>query len=134
MADSISFQAFHPRLSDRPSSSRNETRNLHRVRTPGTWADCGRRFTGSWHCGWRGSDRLPEGRADGEAVGWCAISARARRGCVMSEGHGESCGALTRGGRRELIRLLTRPPLRAQNRGPCGQIGGTGWKYASTSF
>jgi hypothetical protein len=30
--------------------------------------------------------------------------------------------------------LLTATVLPAQNRAPCGQIGGTGWKYASTSF
>jgi hypothetical protein len=36
------------------------------------------------------------------------------------------------GGRFSL--LLTAVVLPAQNRAPCGQIGGTGWKYASTSF
>jgi hypothetical protein len=40
---------------------------------------------------------------------------------------------LEAGGLNE-AKLLTHLLLPAHNRAPCGQIGGTGWKYASTSY
>jgi hypothetical protein len=100
---------------------------IERVANPATRTQ--QRFT-DVGCGVQST--VPGGGRPGYAVSWERKYAIQR----YAPGNGSTSGLFSNSPNRRTERgkLLTHWLLSAQNRAPCGQIGGTGWKYASTSF